>query len=144
MYCSECGNLSNTGLNYCNRCGAQMPRKGSKNENLTGLSTALGYIGAFGVFAFMGIIIALTRSGVSGPIMVTIAVLYLAALLGICFMILRHMAGMKNEFEKRSVANVPPELRPLTTAQLYEGREPAASVTENTTRTLDEVAVSRK
>jgi hypothetical protein len=37
----------------------------------------------------------------------------------------------------------PASLRPITTAQLEEPRQPFASVTEHTTRTLDEVSVRR-
>ncbi|MCA1637521.1 MAG: hypothetical protein LC768_04170 [Acidobacteria bacterium] len=49
-------------------------------------------------------------------------------------------ASGEKTFDKASVQ----QLGAINTAQLEEHREPARSVTENTTRTLDEVLIERK
>ncbi len=138
MYCSGCANLIDAGLNYCSRCGAAVSRPNDK-AGKEGLSSALGYIGGFGMFGFFAVMMVLVKNGIGEDTIVKIAFLYLAALFGICFMILRQ-TGAGFSFGKRIEPIKPAELRPLTTAQLYSSsEEPASSVIENTTRTLDEI-----
>ncbi len=137
MYCSGCGNLIDAGLNYCSRCGAALSRPDDKAAK-EGLSSALGYIGGFGMFGFFLVMMVLVKNGIGEDALVKIAFLYLAALFGICFMILRQ-TGAGFSFGKRIEPIKPAELRPLTTAQLYTSKEFASSVIENTTRTLDEI-----
>lgn len=98
------------------------------------------------MFGFFGVIVALLRSGLTEHTMMIIAFLYLAALFGICFIILRqnNMNRKPSAEHPRSAEERLAELRPLTTAQLNEWHEPAVGVTENTTRTLDEMRIPRK
>lgn len=81
---------------------------------------------------------------------VAFAIFYLAALVAICWMIMKQVSkvldaklGVKNVYE---TVNPQPQafvqLPPKTTAQLEEQRQPA-SVVDATTRTLEEVPIGR-
>lgn len=148
MYCSGCGTQLKADLNYCNRCGRRVAEDSEKSSIAESLSSSLGYVGGFGFFSFIFVAIALVKNGVVGSQLVAISVCYFAALFGICFLILRQTQlfstkGARNvaEIEDRPAAY----LRPVTTAQLHDPAEPGGigSVTDHTTRTLDEVKIER-
>jgi uncharacterized membrane protein YvbJ len=48
MYCSVCGTEQEIGLNYCKRCGNRVAA-GEKSAVAGNLSSAIGYIGGFGL-----------------------------------------------------------------------------------------------
>ena len=100
---------------------------------------------------FMLVIRALTRSDLPPGLIVPISFFYFASLFGICFMVLRQ--GSRTMREPKSARsfdtgelNAPPAyLSPVTTAQLEEARSfGIGSVTDRTTRTLDEAKIERK
>lgn len=146
MFCSECGNAIKPELNFCNRCGAEMPRPSSgSNAVAANLSNVLGAIGVFGMLGFLAVIYLLVSNGFNWAGVTWISFFYLTALGVICHRILGQIAahsGIRNT--TRSIAQVPSELGSVTTGQLHEAREPVASVTDHTTRTLDEARVARK
>lgn len=99
---------------------------------------------------FMLVIRALTRSDLPPGLIVPISFFYFASLFGICFMVLRFgsktLKGPKQEkvFDTGELAP-PAYLSPVTTAQLEEARSfGIGSVTDRTTRTLDEVTIERR
>lgn len=99
---------------------------------------------------FMVVVRALTRSDFPPNLIVPISFVYFGALFGICFMVLRYgsktLQGSKPEktFDTGELAP-PAYLSPVTTAQLEEARDfGIGSVTDRTTRTLDEVTIERK
>ncbi len=147
MYCSGCGTKLGPNLNYCKQCGSRVPNDESISvaENL---SQSIGYIGGFGLLGFIFGIYLMTRSGVAAGPVIVISFLYLATLFGICYMILRQTAPFtlkkkdRNDPESYS-ADTPAYLKPLTTAQLTEPVKSPVSVTEHTTRTLDELPVEQ-
>jgi len=107
----------------------------------------MGYIGGFGMFGFIFVILILVKNGVDRNALIPISFFYLAALFGICFLIVRQIsASSKKSSEKETASNEhqPAYLRPVTTAQLRETIDQPVSVTEHTTRTLDEVVIERK
>lgn len=148
MYCSGCGTQIQTGLNYCSRCGRRVVDENQEANSLAkSLTGSLGYIGGFGFFGFIFVILALTKNGVDGGKIIPIAFFYFAALFGICYMILRQSnilaKGPKAGYSGQPQAEERAYLKPVTTAQLNEPAERPASVTEHTTRTLDHVPIER-
>lgn len=147
MYCSGCGTQVQTGLNYCNRCGGRVAKSDSEST-AADIWQAISYVGGFGFIAYIFVILVMVRSGADTAALIAISFLYLATLFGICFMLLRRT----ETFSKSRLPAVPAEiespppayLRPVTTSQLGEPAEPGISVTEHTTKTLDEVLIERK
>lgn len=150
MYCSACGSQIQSDLNYCNRCGAQVSAGDpALQKSVAGLlASVMGAIGCIGLVAFIFVVYLVVRSGGEIRILVPISFFYLATIFGICFLLLRQVAELTGRSHPKSInktETVPPAyLRPATTAQLEESRQPGISVTENTTRTLDEVLIERK
>jgi len=151
MYCSACGSQIQSELNYCNRCGAKVSGgdpalQKSVAENL---SSSVAYVGGFGLIAFIFVVYLVLRSGGDSKVLVPVSFFYLAALFGICFLILHQVSELTGKSHPKRPENVhdttePAYLKPATTAQLGESTIEPASVTEATTRTLDEVLIERK
>jgi len=140
MFCARCGKQIDDSLKYCNGCGAQI--KEEVDSPLTSLITALIVIGTAGLGILVGLSAVLLQSIPTVEAVLIFGVIYLAVLFGICFMIMRQITKVidanlgsrrLSESEKRFV-----ELPPRSTNQLEEFREPA-SVTDQTTRTLDKI-----
>lgn len=153
MYCSGCGTRLQSDLNYCNRCGRRVAEDSEKSSIAESLSSSLGYVGGFGFFSFIFVVIALVKNGVVGSQLVAIAFFYLAALFAICFLILRQTELFsKGPRGSRRNAELPAEGDPQqyaaptpTTSRLKElGQPGVGSVIDETTRTLDEVRVERR
>ena len=144
MYCSTCGSLINTGLNYCNRCGARVDKLATqeKSAGTATLSMATGFVGLGGLGLTVGLIAILLKNGVVPEVVVMLAIAFLATVFGITFLMIRQMSQMMNpsqsslkSFSEKAQLNSP------NTAQLEEPLQPAGSVTENTTRTLEKTLI---
>jgi hypothetical protein len=143
MYCSSCGSAVKSELNYCSRCGAKMFRADSERQQSVSnnLSGSLAYIVAAGLGGFIFLLVILLKKDVHPGALITLSLFYLLTLLGICFMILRHL-----KTEKPSAQNIDfqasfptGQIEAAKTAQLEEARQQPASVTDHTTRTLDKI-----
>ena len=68
MYCSTCGTLINTELNYCNRCGARVDKLTTVENSsaLEYLSMATGFVGLGGLGLTVGLIAILLNFGARG------------------------------------------------------------------------------
>jgi uncharacterized membrane protein YvbJ len=151
MYCSNCGSQIKPELNFCSRCGAKVAKGDSDAQKSVAenLSTALGYIGGFGLVGYIFVALVLVKNSVPVNAIIAVSLFYLGAIFGICYLILQQI----DKFSGKSFAPVQnlynnfqtEQLNPANTAQLESPRrEPAAaSVTENTTKTLDEVLLKR-
>ncbi len=143
MYCAVCGTLINAELNFCNRCGTKVSKidlelQKTITENL---SSAVGYIGGFGFLGFIFVTLILVKNGVPAVALTAISLFYLAALFGVCYLIIQRTSSLsgnpasaKNDFQDNFQSE---ELNSVNTAQLESPRQPAMSVTDTTTRTLD-------
>ena len=140
MFCSRCGKQIDDSLKFCNGCGAQIKKE--EDSPLTSLITALIIIGTAGLGILVGLSAVLLDKIPTFEAVLIFGVVYLATLFGICFMIMRQITKLIDanlgsrrspESEKRVA-----ELLPRSTNQLEEFREPA-SVTDQTTRTLDKI-----
>ena len=148
MYCSTCGTLLDTKLNYCNRCGARIDKLAT-TEHSTGLeylSMATGFVGLGGLGLTVGLIAILLNYNVIPQVVVMLTFAFLSAVFGISFLMIQQVSRMTKSAsgERTSEKTNSAQLGAINTAQLEEHREPARSVTENTTRTLDEVLIERK
>ncbi len=144
MFCAGCGTQIQSGLNYCSRCGRRVAED-AKSGNM-GWSNPLviaGQTAGVGFVGYIFVILILSRSGAAPNLFVPLTFFYFAALFGLCFMILRlglpSRAPNAPEGENKNKQDEPAYLRPVTTAQLHEGFDTPASVTDHTTRTLDPV-----
>ena len=150
MYCANCGSLIKPELNYCSRCGMRVAKIDSENANAVceGLSASLGYVGGFGFVGFIFVALILVKNGVHPTALTFISFFYLAALVGVCFLILEQIRAAREKSTAEKI-NFQSDFQTVllnapNTAQLEEPKQQPISVTENTTRTLDEVLVERK
>ena len=148
MFCSGCGVKIDAALNFCNRCGNRVSEveKSAVAENL---SSALGYIGGFGLLGFIFALYLMMRSPIIAPgTIMLVSLFYLATLFGICFLILRQTEPFTSKRPNRQSNGLetphPAYLKPVTTARLHEPADGPVSVTEHTTKHLDPVPLARK
>lgn len=148
MFCAGCGSEIQSALNYCSRCGRRVAddREALTNATSNPLTIA-GGTAAVGMFAFVILMRILVRDGVTGSDLVGIAAFYFTALFGICALVLRYGRIFREDIKSLSKGESRRDERaylpPVTTAQLPESMTAPASVTDQTTRTLDKVAVER-
>jgi hypothetical protein len=108
-------------------------------------------LGAFGLFFAYNLLRILLESRLETPAIVMIVICYLLVMFGMFTVFIRHMTrgtrGTKDRHEElptqHSYAPPPASFRSVNTAQLEPAGEPG-SITEHTTRTLDEVLIERK
>lgn len=149
MFCSSCGNQLTAGLNYCNRCGTPVSRTGTDAQaQISGsFSESLPYVGGGGFVCFIFVLLILVKNQIPPDTVTKIAFIYLATLFGICYLILRHgkTSPEKPALEQRAVQDFVPavQLPPKTTNQLEEYREPAITVTEETTRNFEKIQLQK-
>ena len=151
MYCWSCGRQTSENLNYCSGCGARIDKTLPEDEQswTDNPATAVGYLGVFGLVGFIFFVIQLLKRNLELGFVFAISLLYLAALFGICFLIIRQMSPRTEEDKpkkrpREEEIGDPQKFRTVVTNQLNAPHEPAVSVTENTTKTLDEVLIERK
>ena len=149
MYCAVCGTLINTELNFCNRCGTKVSKVDLEIQKTVSdnLSSAVGYIGGFGFLGFVFVTLILVKNGVHPVALTAISLFYLSALFGICYLIIQRASSLpgnpaptKNDLQDNLHSE---QLNAVNTAQLESPRQPAMSVTESTTRTLEEVSLRK-
>ena len=148
MYCEQCGKQIDEALNYCNSCGKQLKKDTSASRSLAGtMVSATAATTIFGLIILAVLIGNLfDRAGGNEPLFI-FAMVYLVLLFGICYLIMRQVSKLldaevgSRDYPQR-VAVPAVQLPPRSTNQLDEFREPA-SVTDHTTRTLDEVHIPR-
>jgi hypothetical protein len=147
MYCSACGNTLTQNLNFCQNCGARSKGEASDSQGPLGMFIAsAGAIGVVGLIAFFPILNVLLNNQVHPALFAVVIFAYLLTLLTLFSVMVgnaKKLAGIgghssKNkDLEDRS----PVSFRGPITSQL-EPHQPS-SVTDHTTRTLEEVPVRR-
>jgi hypothetical protein len=146
MYCSSCGAAAIAGLSYCNRCGAELAAKEPGANKLSELSPGLVVCAIVAVtFVGLGSIIALLAllkqspefAGVIMGFSALSFLLVLAAEIVFIWLLLRPKTGKKEAGDLTQHKG--PALKELRMAHERVLPEPASSVTEHTTRTLEPV-----
>ena len=141
------------GLKFCNSCGVRLisevdDREGTPGKMLSNVLNTLFFIVMFGLGILVGLVAVLLGSGVKTEVVMMTIIAYLAAIFGICFLLVKQVPKLIDARLKSSGYNAAepveqPMLNQLNTAQLDDYRTPIASVTDHTTRTLDKVPVRR-
>ena len=150
MYCSTCGNSISGALKYCKNCGVKLiedDEEDTPESILDNLLTTLCFVALGGLGILVGLVAVLLGKSVYFQLVAVIAIAYLIVLFGICYMLLSQIPKLIDaKLNKKSEQGERMQIAQLyakNTAQLEEAREPAGSVTENTTRTLEKAAVQR-
>jgi hypothetical protein len=153
MFCSACGSTVNDKLNYCNNCGAKLLKEKAEEtpkSMMDNLLTSLTFVALGGFGILVGLVSVLLKNGFDHKGIMVVAFFYLAALFGICYMLVSQLpklidAKLDRKKETPESYQAPqPQLFAKTTAQLEEHREPAMSVTDHTTRTFDKIPLREK
>lgn len=134
-------------LNYCKNCGARNERNALivGNNSVRPLAFASIMISGFGLFGFYAVLRELLHSSLDPTVIVVLMLVYITAVLAmfsIPISIWKKSGDMRIKGAERTDTYQPSSsFRAVSTAQLEEPREMPASVTEHTTRTLDEVPI---
>jgi hypothetical protein len=149
MYCSQCGNTINDKLNYCNVCGGKLTIDSNNANNgvLIGLIVSLALISIIGLGGAIGLIGLLVDKGIWAMQIFLIMGSYLLTLFGITFTIGKQISklidGKLSNNLKNAELTLQPQLAAPITGQLEEAKIRPMSVTEHTTKTLEEVLLKR-
>jgi hypothetical protein len=150
MYCANCGSSMPESLNYCKNCGARNERNALIVSNSSGrpLGIAAVVIGGFGLFGFYPVLRELLHSPLDPAVIVILMVAYLAAVVLMFSILVGHIWKNAGDIrikgaERADTYQPPASFRAVNTAQLEEPREMPLSVTDHTTRTLDEVPITK-
>jgi hypothetical protein len=157
MYCAKCGSLVQNTLNYCNSCGNKLAKTDQhparQGSPLPFLAAALCVIDTVGLFVLALLTLMFLDRHVDEKVMMVISTIYLLSLASINFMFLRMISKLvSSHIENKSPSTEKQQagLFSHATAQLDAPRQhaqplqQAASVTEHTTRTLDEVLIEER
>ena len=137
MYCSTCGKAVTPGLSYCNHCGAKLSRAKSDDitKNLLFFMTA---VFVFGLGAIIFLMMALRM--VFGPenmgLIISFTMLSFLIMLAVEGVFVWMLLGRKKGTKEAA--------KELGEAKARSLPEPAFSVTEHTTRTLEPVDRDRQ
>jgi predicted nucleic acid-binding Zn ribbon protein len=141
MYCSGCGSPIAPGLSFCNRCGTSLKeRRELKQVGAIGaIVTAMVVVAIAAMGLLLGGPIALKREGGFGEELIVFFMFLTFFICAFSEIFLYRQLGRITNPKREPMAMPAPEImqaefrapQPLSLA------EPASSVTENTTRTLE-------
>ena len=145
-FCSNCGKPLSANLNYCSSCGTRV--ESEKPVIVRAGSPMLGigaiFIGIVGLIGFFPIMRELLHSPIDAAATFLILIAYLVAVFSMFTVLI--WQSRKGTTEVKAKRNHSSEgfggheaFRGINTAQLPEPTQQPASVTENTTRTLDQI-----
>jgi len=149
MYCATCGSPVTSGLSFCNRCGTGLKkeRSGSKENELGGgLIAGVVLVAILGLGIMFGGAIALKKGGEFSEGAVVFFMMMTFAIIGFVELFLvRQLSrvlgtGVRRETEQHQQPLFQPAVVPASevrAAHLRTLPEGVPSVTENTTRTLE-------
>ena len=153
MYCSNCGKFISDDRNYCAGCGSPAEKTALVYQSKSQRSLIIGssVLGTLGLGTLFPIIRTMLEMQVDATLFCIIILAYLVALLYMFSVLMGHVSkrysGMVTDSKVQKETDSyspPPSFRDVTTAQLDAGDSKPASVTEHTTRTLDEVPIGRR
>ena len=146
MYCSSCGGSVPPGLSYCNRCGADLRPKENEDPKRplapNFLVAGIVFVTIFGIIAvmmLMGVMSQMLRAS-EGVINGFAAVAFFLILLVDALFAFLLLRSKKSPGENADVIQLKEAIRAeLHAAQTSGLAQPAGSVTDHTTRTLEHV-----
>ncbi|HSE26365.1 MAG TPA: hypothetical protein VLB68_32155 [Pyrinomonadaceae bacterium] len=141
MYCANCGTPISQSLSFCNRCGASLKEREQQSNTgaISAFLTAITLIGVAGLGIMLGGALVLRKEAGLTQDLIGIFMLFTFLIVGVTeTMLIRQLSRLTaTPKQKRSLPGaeqIPFELRPAQPLPLVE---PVASVTDNTTRTLE-------
>lgn len=153
MYCSSCGTEVALGLNYCNRCGANLSQSSNLPEqplrpiNLTGPTIAIALMVVIGLGIVFASVSDLARNDIHPAALAWMVIGGLGMIMGVAALVIRqwsNLAGVAKQKE-HTFPRKKPAAKESAPAQLPPLRsEPVPSVTENTTRTFEPAYIERE
>ena len=151
MYCSSCGTALTPGLSYCNRCGAALSVKEpapikTSEVSAESLVWAIVAVCVGGLAMLIGLIAVMKEANLDVPFILAITALSFMLMIGTSgvfgWMLLRSKRGSKETGDKTQRKGLAARESAVTRGGLFP--EPAHSVTEHTTRTLEPASSERK
>jgi Na+-transporting methylmalonyl-CoA/oxaloacetate decarboxylase gamma subunit len=148
MYCSSCGVAVAQKLSYCNHCGANLNRGDSAASSevrpdwLVFMMAATFIFGIVAITILMGVMKSVLEMRVGQIMGVTVFAFLLMLLLEGVF--IRLLLRRRHEVDERKTLSNGQITNELTEARERLLSQPAASVTEHTTRAFDPIPVERK
>ena len=143
MYCANCGNQLIQGLSYCNRCGSSLKERTESNSNTAIISaflTAITVLGTVGLAVMLFGAIVLRRKANLDQQLIGVFMMFTFLIIGVTeFMLVRTLSKLLGSKERKEQLLPSPVTSDLRLPQQSTVGEPVASVTENTTRTLEYV-----
>lgn len=140
MYCLACGSALPAGLSFCNRCGTSLKERDEGNPKLVrSLLFAIVILGLSGLGMMLGGAVTLKReAGLDQNLIGFFMVFTFFLTLIIELFLMRQVSKLLSKREKPT-QQLPERFTPseLTAEHPRTLPEPAMSVTENTTRTLE-------
>lgn len=150
MFCSSCGSAVTSGLSFCNRCGAELHKKKSGFEIPESLIWAIVAVSVGGLALIIGLMAVMKNElHFDNQLILLVTLLSFLPLLAAEIVFIWMMIKSSRHAKHREPIPGPAsELRGTATKELGEARErflnePALSVTEQTTRTLEAVEHER-
>lgn len=145
MYCSSCGTNVTPGLSYCNRCGTELSakdRSGNKlsDSSLDSLVWAIAVVTIVGLGAVIGLM-AVMKNVIhfDNTLILVFTFLSFFTFMGVDAVFIWVL--LRSKMSDKKIPGID-RSKELTTKEIGEAKarslaEPAMSVTEHTTRTLD-------
>ncbi|HEU4508530.1 MAG TPA: zinc ribbon domain-containing protein [Pyrinomonadaceae bacterium] len=147
MYCQTCGSALTHGIKFCNRCGTQLVAAGEKSVDKTAHEKRLDdyldgvfWISVFGLAFVIGGSVILKKSDFSNVVIILYAVLSTTIfLINFGLNLSRALSIMRSVKEDKLAMPPAQDTRELPPPRMEPVMRPAASVTENTTRSFEPV-----
>ena len=141
MYCSACGSPIAPGLSFCNRCGTSLKgRSDSAHPGaIAAIVTAMVVVAVAGMGLLLGGPIALKREGGFNEDLIVLFMFLTFFICALSEIFLYRQLGRITNSRREPAASYASPIMPVEfrSPQPLSLAEPAASVTENTTRTLE-------
>jgi len=142
MYCANCGTPLTQGLSYCNRCGANLKERSEVSTGaISAFLTAITLIGLGGLGLMLAGSLVLRRGALLSQELIGVFMLFTFLIVSMTeIFLVRNLSKLTsgNAKEKKNYFPAPqPAPQDLRLTQGMPLGEPVASVTENTTRTLE-------
>jgi hypothetical protein len=155
MFCSTCGKSVPSNLHYCSSCGAATEKSPQTYDPSIGRLFIIGgmVIGVAGILSFFIVLGPILGAPIDTSAKFALAAAYLIAIMVLSsvpmYLGWRHVNSQGRQRKPRESSadegyRAPPFLKPVTTSELPDGEPGLGSITEPTTRTLDEVLIERK
>jgi predicted nucleic acid-binding Zn ribbon protein len=145
MYCSGCGNPLSPGLSFCNRCGTSLKeRSHNKNNAIAAYLTAITLIGISGLgLMFAGALVLRQAAALHDALVGFFMLFTFLIVLTTEILLVKQLSRLTEQSRQVFIPSSNITQNELPQAQPRALGEPAPSVTESTTRTLEYQRLNR-